>query len=214
MNCKEFLRALTVNTHSSIRIACRGKVLYVDPFRLETAPHDADLIFLTHSHFDHFSTEAIDRVKKPGTVFVLPESIRAETAEQTAGHTVVAVQPEEAYSVLGIELRTVPAYNPAKPFHPRANNWVGYVLCLDGLRVYIAGDTDATEEAAGVACDAALLPIGGKYTMDPAQAAELANRIRPALVVPVHYGSVTGGAGDFERFAAALDPEIRVERVI
>ena len=82
-------------------------------------------------------------------------------------------------------------------------------ICL-GLQLMF----ESSEEAAGVACDAALLPIGGKYTMDPAQAAELANRIRPALVVPVHYGSVTGGAGDFERFAAALDPEIRVQRVI
>ena len=107
-----------------------------------------------------------------------------------------------------------PASTPAKPFHPKDRGWVGYLLELEGLRLYVAGDTDATPEAAAVRCDLALLPIGGKYTMDAAEAAALANRIRPRAAVPFHYGSVAGSPADFERFAAAVDPEIRVVKLV
>jgi L-ascorbate metabolism protein UlaG (beta-lactamase superfamily) len=89
---------------------------------------------------------------------------------------------------------------------------VGYVLTVLGRRVYIAGDTDDTPEAAGVVCDIALLPIGGKYTMDPCQAAALAKRIRPAVVIPIHYGSVVGTEEAFDRFLAAAGGDVRVER--
>lgn len=205
---------ITVNTHSSVRIAAEGKLLYVDPFELPASAGDADVIFLTHSHFDHFSPQDIAKLCKADTVFVLPASMAAEAAQTTAGHRVLAVAPSERGEVCGIAFETVPAYNPGKPFHPRGNDWVGYVLTVNGQRVYVAGDTDATEEAAAVCCEIAMLPIGGKYTMDPAEAAALANRIHPKLVIPIHYGSVTGSAQDFERFAAGVDPSIPVRRVI
>ena len=209
-----FLNQITVNAHSSVRIETEGKVLYIDPFRLTESPRDADVIFFTHSHFDHFSPEDVAKVCKAETVFVLPETMAAEAAQTTEGHELVAVAPAVRKSAAGVAFETVPAYNPGKPFHPREKGWVGYVLCLEGLRVYIAGDTDATEEAAAVRCDIAMLPIGGKYTMDASEAAALANRIHPQAVIPIHYGSVTGCPKDFKRFASKVDPSVVVHQLI
>lgn len=209
-----FLQKLSVNAHSSVRLAAAGRVVYVDPFELKTAPHDADLIFFTHDHFDHCSPEDVARASRPDTVFVLPETSREKAAPVTADRRVIAVRPGDSGEALGVSFEAVAAYNPGKPFHPRANDWVGYVLEADGLRLYVAGDTDATPEAAAVRCDVAMLPIGGKYTMDAREAADLANRIRPAVVVPIHYGSVAGSPKDFERFAAGVDRDIRVLKLV
>ena len=206
------LNRITVNAHSSVRIAAGEKVVYVDPFMRKTETRDADLVFLTHDHFDHFSPEDLQKVWKPETVLVLPPSTAGAGEALLRGHAVRTVVPGETGVVAGLPFETVPAYNPHKPFHPRANGWVGYILTVDGLRVYIAGDTDATPEAAAVRCDVALLPIGGKYTMDAPEAADLANRMKPAAVIPIHYGSVAGSMEAYDVFCAGLDPAIRVRR--
>ena len=205
---------IRVNAHSSVRLELAGKIVYVDPFSLTEESRDADLIFLTHDHFDHFSPADIALVGKADTVFVLPESIVMKTASVIGPRKTLTVNPGDRGEAEGIVFEAVPAYNPGKRFHPRANNWVGYVLEAEGLRFYVAGDTDATPEAAAVRCDVALLPIGGTYTMDPEEAAALANQIRPQLVIPIHYGSVAGSPEDFSRFAAGVDEGIRVVRVI
>jgi L-ascorbate metabolism protein UlaG (beta-lactamase superfamily) len=210
----ELLGRIRINAHSSVRVETGGRVLYIDPFRLEDSPGDADLIFFTHDHFDHLSAEDVARVSRADTRFVLPESCLESAAPVTAGRPVLALRPGGRGELLGVAFEAVPAYNPAKPFHPKDRGWVGYLLELEGLRLYVAGDTDATPEAAAVRCDLALLPIGGKYTMDPAEAAALANRIRPRAAVPFHYGSVAGSPADFERFAAAVDPELRVLKLV
>lgn len=210
----KLLDRITVNAHSSVRIEAAGKTLYVDPFSLKTAPRDADLIFLTHEHFDHFSPEDIARVGREDTRFVLPESIAEKTAPVTAGRPVIAVRPGQAGEAAGIPFEAVRAYNPHKRFHPRERDWVGYVLTVDGLRIYTAGDSDLTPEAEAVRCDLALLPIGGTYTMNAAEAAALANRLRPLAVIPIHYGSVAGSPADFETFAAGVDPGIRVVKKV
>ena len=209
---EEFLKRITVNAHSSVRIEAGAKVVYVDPFMLQAEPKDADVVFLTHDHFDHFSPEDVEKVRKPETVFVMPASTAKAAAELLKKHRILTVAPGEKGEVDGLPFETVPAYNPAKPFHPQANHWVGYILTVDGLRVYVAGDTDATLEAAAVHCDVAMLPIGGKYTMDAPEAADLAARIRPAAVIPIHYGSVAGGMDAFDRFCAAADPALRIHR--
>ena len=100
---------------------------------------------------------------------------------------------------------TVPAYNVGKPFHPKSSRWIGYVIETEQGRVYVAGDTDATDEARKVSCDIALVPVGGKYTMDPAEAAELINTIRPKTAVPVHYGGIVGHRDDGKKFASLVD---------
>lgn len=209
---EELLQAISVNTHSSVRVETEGKILYVDPFKLQAAPHDADLIFLTHDHFDHYSPEDVEKVMNPSTVFVMPETTARAAAQQIEGHQVVIALPGQKGAAGSLEFEAVPAYNPDKPFHPRKNGWVGYVLAVGGRRLYIAGDTDATEEAAAVCCDIAMLPIGGKFTMNPEEAAALAARIRPRIVIPIHYGSVTGSPEDFSRFCAAVGEGLRVVR--
>lgn len=211
-NLEALLNGITVNTHSSVRVEADGRIIYIDPFKLTTEPHDADVIFLTHDHFDHYSPEDVARVQKPTTVFVLPESTAKAADKQTAGHGIVIAEPGRTGTADGVTFEAVPAYNPNKPFHPKANGWVGYVLNILGLRLYIAGDTDATEEAAAVRCDVAMLPIGGKYTMDADEAAFLAKAIRPQVVIPIHYGSVAGSPEDYDRFRAAVAGALRVER--
>ena len=159
------LARFSINCHSSIR--CGGDtVLWFDPYRVAAEPHDGDVIFVTHSHSDHISPDDIRRVMKPDAVLVLPESCRQAALDTGfAARQLMPVRPGARYEVRGVTFETVPAYNLNKKFHPRANNWVGYVVTVDGLRFYVAGDTDDTPEARAVRCDAAFLPAGGTYTM-------------------------------------------------
>ena len=201
-------RQITVNAQSSIRIG-GDQVLYFDPFRITDARKDADIIFITHPHFDHFSPADIARVCKPETVFIAPESMAAEL--KAAGITEpVLMKPGESKTISGIAVETVPAYNISKQFHPKQNGWLGYIVTVGGKRIYAAGDTDATKEAAAVQCDIALIPIGGTYTMNPAEAAELVNRMQPQIVIPIHYGTIVGNPGDGAAFAKLVAPGITV----
>ncbi len=199
--------SITVNAQSSIRIA-DAKILYFDPFQIQGAPHDADIILITHDHYDHFSPADIKKVMKPDTVLVCPQSMK-ETAE--LGLTVKTVSPNESFCVCDTEFRTIPAYNPDKRFHPKSAGWVGYILhsAVYG-DVYVAGDTDITYENKTVQCRIAMLPIGGTYTMNAQEAAELANLIRPEIVIPTHYGAVVGKPEDAEVFSAAVGKGIKV----
>jgi L-ascorbate metabolism protein UlaG (beta-lactamase superfamily) len=192
--------------HSSIRIE-GSKVIYFDPFKIEGETHDADIIFITHDHFDHFSPEDIDKVYKDGTIIVVPESM--EKNKDLGKYMIkVFVNPEDKNSIDDVTFKAIPAYNHLKPFHPKGNKWVGYVVTMDDTTYYVAGDTDITEEAKNVQCDVALLPCGGLYTMDYKEAAELANTINPTYAVPTHYGSVAGSSEDGKRFTDLLNADI------
>ncbi len=202
---------IEINTHSSIRIAL-SQVIYIDPFRIGSAPHDADLILITHSHYDHLSPEDIGRVMKPETLLVCPESV---TEADALAPAVQKVGAAEQFQVNGIAMETVPAYNRLKPFHPRSKGWVGYIISTaEHGRIYIAGDTDLTDENSRVQCRIAMLPIGGTFTADAKQAAKLANIIRPEFVIPVHYGSVAGKPEDADTFAQLVDRGIQVVRKV
>lgn len=203
---------IRVLTHSSIRIQSGDTVLYVDPYKVSGRPQDADFVFITHDHFDHFSPEDIEKVSCDKTVLVVPEKMRdkvLQEADETRG--IIPVKPDSPYDINGFSFETVPAYNRLKPFHPKTAGWVGYIFCLDGKRIYVAGDTDATPDAKKVRCDVALVPVGGTYTMNASQAAELVNTIRPAAAIPTHYGSVAGSAADAESFRDKVDPAVHVE---
>ncbi|MBQ3381213.1 MAG: MBL fold metallo-hydrolase [Oscillospiraceae bacterium] len=203
---------IRVLTHSSIRIQSGDTVLYVDPYKVSGRPQDAGFVFITHDHFDHFSPEDIEKVSCDKTVLVVPEKMRdkvLQEADETQG--IIPVKPDAPYDINGFSFETVPAYNRLKPFHPKTAGWVGYIFCLDGKRIYVAGDTDATPDAKKVQCDVALVPVGGTYTMNASQAAELVNTIRPAAAIPTHYGSVAGSAADAESFREKVDPAVHVE---
>ena len=210
----DILSRFSINCHSSIRYA-GAMTVWFDPFRVADAPCDADVVFVTHDHYDHFSPEDIRRVMKPDAVLVLPESCRAAALEAGfSASQLLPVRAGEHYTVKGIPFTAVPAYNIGKPFHPRSNGWVGYVAELDGLRAYVAGDTDDTPEARAVSCDAAFLPVGGTYTMTAAQAAGLAAALRPQIAVPTHYGCIVGERMDGAAFAAALPADISAVQLI
>lgn len=199
----DLIRGIRVLHQNAIRMEADGRVLYFDPYGVQDAPHDADYIFITHDHYDHFSPEDIGRVAKAGTTLIIPESAQA-TAE-TVGLAVLPVRVSQSAALPGVRFHTVPAYNLNKKFHPRPKDWVGYVAEFGGRVCYIAGDTDATPEARAVRCDVALLPIGGTYTMDPGEAADLARAIRPRVVIPTHY-SRAAAARQFEDLLAGDVP--------
>ncbi len=201
---------ITVNAHSSIRIADK-LILYVDPFLMTEARHDADLILFTHPHYDHFSPEDYRRAAKPDTIYVCPLSMKQKALE--AGilpAQLRTLEAEENLGILGIEIEGVPAYNTDKPNHPKENGWLGYLLEIGPHMVYIAGDTDATPEAEAVSCDIAMIPVGGTYTMNAEQAAALVNTIRPHTAIPIHYGSIVGSLDDARNFVRHLERGIEV----
>ena len=203
---------ITVNTQNSIRITSRVGVIYIDPLEIPDDKNNADYILITHDHYDHFSPEDIRKVAKSGSVLVVPEKMAAKAQEVAdAVGRIETVKPAVYREISGLEFETVPAYNTLKPFHPKSAEWVGYVLRIDGKRIYIAGDTDATKEAKAVKCDIAIVPIGGTYTMDARKAAELVNTIRPDIAIPVHYGSIVGKPSDGDVFAENVKSPIKVE---
>ncbi len=205
------LDGIEVFTHSSIRIKDRKLTIYIDPYKMREEPHDADFVLITHQHYDHFSPEDIRKVIKDSTILVSPESM-VDDAKELAPDVkeIVTVKPGVYREISGLELETIPAYNTIKPFHPRRAEWVGYIVRVDGKRIYIAGDTGATKEAKQVKCDIALVPIGGTYTMDTKRAADLINTIRPEYVIPTHYGSVVGRQTDGKTFAGLVKDPIKV----
>lgn len=203
---------ITVFTHNSIRITDRDRQIYIDPFQMREEPHDADYILITHDHYDHFSQEDIEKAAGSNTILIVPEKMQSK-ADEVASLVcrIITVKPGVCYEIDGLEIETVSAYNRLKPFHPKNAEWVGYILRIDGKRIYIAGDTDATKEAKAVKCDIALVPIGGIYTMDARTAAELVNTIRPSVAIPVHYGSIVGKPDQGKVFADHVKDPIRVE---
>ena len=161
---------ITVFTQNSIRITDRDRRIYIDPFQMREEPHDADYILITHDHYDHFSPEDIEKVAGSSTILIVPEKMQGK-ADAVANLVcrIVTVKPGVYREIDGLEMETVSAYNRLKPFHPKNAEWVGYILRVDGRRIYIAGDTDATKEAKAVKCDIALVPVGGIYTMQRRQ---------------------------------------------
>ncbi len=206
---KNMTDRITINTQSSIRIDCNDLIVRIDPFRISGEPHDADIILITHAHYDHFSPEDIRKVSKSDTVIAAPKSMKKELNE--AGITdAILLGANDSAEIRGISVETVRAYNQSKAFHPKSNNWLGYVVTVLGNRIYAAGDTDAVREAKAVKCDIALVPVGGTYTMDAKEAAELVNAIKPETAIPIHYGSIVGTRSDGEEFAKLVDKDIKV----
>ena len=202
---------IKVLCHSSIKIESEGKIIYFDPFRIKEDKNDADIIAITHSHYDHFSEEDINKVKNEKTKILVTSDLLDRTLELGfKKENITIVLPNNLYTVLGIEISTIPAYNTNKKFHPKDNNWVGYLLRLENQVIYISGDTDITEENKKVKCDIALVPIGGTYTMKYDEAAELINIIRPKLVIPTHYAEIVGEKEEAKKFQRLISSSINV----
>jgi L-ascorbate metabolism protein UlaG (beta-lactamase superfamily) len=190
---------------SSIKISAEKTIVYVDPWKIRQ-PEPADMVLITHGHFDHMSPDDIDRVSKPGTVVVAPTDCAEKIGKGTR-----AVKPGDTVAIGGVSAEAVPAYNVNKDFHPPGNRWVGYVITIGGRRIYHAGDTDFIPEMEKLRdIDVALLPVGGTYTMDPQEAAMAANVIRPKVAIPFHYGSVVGSKADAEKFKKLCEVPVEI----
>lgn len=203
------LENIEVLYHSSIRIN-KEKTIYIDPFKIDRNYNDADIVFITHDHYDHYSEEDIDKVINENTTIIIPEELLTKLLRKGINkNAIITVEPNEKYMVQGIKFETIPAYNTNKTFHPKKNGWVGYIIIINGIRYYIAGDTDITEENKQVKCDVAFVSVGGTYTMDFKEAASLINEIKPKIAIPIHYGSIVGTEQDAIDFIRLLHPEIK-----
>jgi L-ascorbate metabolism protein UlaG (beta-lactamase superfamily) len=191
--------------HASFRIASEGCVLYIDPWKIPTEPHDADVIFISHSHSDHCSPPDIERVSKADTTVVAPPETVAKIGKANA------ITPDELYSICNITIEPVEAYNMNKAFHPRGNNWCGAVFTMGGRRVYYAGDTDLIPAMSDLKnVDLALLPVGGTYTLNAEEAALACKAIGCAAAIPYHYGDVVGTEDDAKEFAKLAKCKVHV----
>jgi L-ascorbate metabolism protein UlaG (beta-lactamase superfamily) len=185
--------------HDGFEVSTDEIRLVIDPYQIE-ACEPADIILITHPHFDHCSVDDIEKIKKPSTVFVT----EAESAKKLDGDVRI-VKPGDRLTVMGIEIEAVPAYNTDKDFHPKKNNWLGFIVTIDGVRVYHAGDTDLIPEMDDLSVDIALLPVSGTYVMTADEAIEAARKITPKVAIPMHYDAIVGSRDDAVKFKTALE---------
>jgi L-ascorbate metabolism protein UlaG (beta-lactamase superfamily) len=195
---------------ATVKIEAGDKIIYIDPYQIKQ-PDKADLILITHSHDDHLSPGAIEKIAQAGTQFFAPQSC-VKTLESKFKTTVTVVEPGSVIDVGDIHIEAVPAYNVVKTnFHSKGNKWVGYVLTIDGVKIYHAGDTERIPEMQKFTCDIALLPLGQTYTMSTIQdAADAALDVQAKIAMPIHYGMYEGKAADTETFKTLLDGKVMV----
>lgn len=198
------IEGITWYKHASFLIQ-REHAIYIDPWGITDDAPKADAILITHAHEDHFVLEDIARIRQDSTVIYAT----ADVAAQIPG-TVNVVAPGDAFEVLGYSADAVPAYNVAEErlaFHPKGQGWVGYVITIDGVRYYHAGDTDPIPEMEPLSCDVAFIPIGGYYTMGPEEAVEAVKLIGAKVFVPMHFGFIVGDPSFARRFASLVAPQ-------
>jgi len=191
-----------------------SKVVYIDPYNIPSDTEKADLILLTHSHYDHCSIVDMEKIIKEGTKIVLPADCQSKITKFKIPIDIQIVESGEEINMGGINLRIVPAYNLDKPFHRKEDGWVGYLVKINGVVIYHAGDTDLIPEMqrlTGYQKEGkklvALLPIGGRFTMSVEEAVEAAKLIQPFLAIPMHYGSVAGNLKDAKEFVNLCQEE-------
>lgn len=199
---------IKINCHSSI---CVNGDIWFDPFKVEGGC--AKYVFVTHSHWDHFSIEDIKKILINETKIICPVSMKSDI-EDLFDCEIIYVEPEKSYQIDELVVDVVSSYNITKQFHPKVNGWVGYNVTIDGEKVMVVGDSDNTPELNQVKTDVLLVSIGGTYTMTLSEAAELANNIKPKKVIPTHYGEIVGDKDMGKEFKKLIDKNIVCEVLI
>jgi L-ascorbate metabolism protein UlaG (beta-lactamase superfamily) len=183
--------------HASFRLT-GSRTVFIDPWKLPAGSGTADVVIVSHSHYDHLSADDVSTIRQKDTAVFAPQDCVGKL-----GGKVTTISPGQSHEARGVTVEAIPAYNPNKQFHPKANGWIGVVVTLDGKRVYYSGDTDRIPEMGQLRdIDLALLPVGRTYTMDAAEAALAAAAIKPGRAVPYHWGDIVGTRKDADDFAA------------
>lgn len=203
MTIEDFSKKINWLGHDGFRIDTE-KTIYFDPFQIEGGPR-ADLILITHDHFDHCSPEDVAKIQDSQTVIVTEKA----SAKKLSGDVRV-LQPGESLSVDDIKIQAIHSYNTDKDFHPKSNNWLGFIVEIEGITVYHAGDTDFIPEMKDLEVDIAFLPVSGTYVMTADQAVQAALAINPKLAIPMHYGAIVGDEQDAITFKKALEGKVEV----
>ena len=192
--------------HSGFLIS-NSKVIYIDPYKIKSGLPKADIILLTHGHYDHCSVEDLDKIVKEGTKIFMTADCQSKIARFQTPVFMQVVEPNQEYEVGSIKICTTPAYNIDKSFHPKEEGLVGYLIKMNSLIIYHAGDTDLIEEMQKMTGHnqpdkkfIALLPVGGRFTMSAEEAVEAAKLIKPSIAIPMHWGSIIGSREDAEEF--------------
>lgn len=204
----DILKGFTHLNHASIKFE-GDKTIYIDPFQIDGNPGDADYIFCTHDHFDHLSPADIDKVMKDETILIVTQKKAKKLKKKLPVKDVIGVEPNGRYDAEGLKFETVPAYNVEKKFHKKKQDHVGFIIHIDEIACYFAGDTDRIPEMDNIRADVVFLPVGGTYTMNALEAADAANTIKPKAAVPIHFGSIIGTKNDAETFIENLNKSIQ-----
>ena len=191
--------------HSSVRIEGE-KVIYIDPWKLKN-PMKADLILISHNHFDHLSVEDVEKIRKADTVIVTTR----DSAAVLSGNLRI-VKPGDVVQIGKVSVEAVPSYNTNKDFHPRENGWLGFVVTVQGTRIYYCGDTDLIPEMKTIQADIMLVPVGGTYTMTAEEAARAVNIVRPGTAIPIHYDDIVGSVEDARRFKDLCKVPVEIKK--
>ncbi|MFH1630463.1 MAG: MBL fold metallo-hydrolase [Pseudomonadota bacterium] len=200
---RSFADKITWLGHDGFRIDA-GKTVYIDPYQIEGGPV-ADVILISHDHFDHCSPEDVQKIQGPDTVVVTEK----DSAKKLTGDVRV-VKPGDTVDLGDVKIEAVPSYNTDKDFHPKKNGWLGFVVETEGVKVYHAGDADFIPEMKNLEVDIALLPVSGTYVMTADQAVKAALAINPKLAIPMHYGAIVGDVQDALNFEKALEGKVDV----
>ena len=200
MPAAAYLDGLSWLGHSTFRFSRAGKTVYFDPWRLAPEPHDADIVFIGHPHFDHLDVADLAKVANEDTEVVTVAACASKLKKAGYAGKVRVVKPGDKLEVKGVSIEVIPAYNETTKFHPKENGWAGFIIEWDGIRLYHAGDTDFIPEMESLKVDVALLPVSGTYVMTAEEAARAAKAIHPKIAVPMHYGSIVGTVDDARRF--------------
>lgn len=194
--------------HAGFRIKILDKniKIYIDPYNLSNPKSFADYIFITHPHFDHYSAKDISKIRTQSTKMIIPYELSSEYPTSS-----IVMQPATSYDFVTFGVDAIEAYNKYSSYHPKEKRWLGYIFKINGIRIYHAGDTDYIPEmSVAYGCDVIMLPIGGKFTMDSEEAAEVCKHLKPKLVIPMHFGSIVGTNENPESFREKAPCEVAI----